>query len=496
MSFRNIFKLLVILLAATALTVSAAKVRKPKRTIEDYGNELELLKGFLEDARDSLQRDITQRWSKKQRYIVQREVDKEEMGSLKSKQERLFSQLSQVKEECFAKERMIEDEKVLLQKKKDEWTFLKTSFDEIYDKESKLLDERMPLDLEDVRAVLNENRRDYLANAKPVKAAGDLIDYYLNKYRIAGQIITEKKTVMPDAGDPVNMSIVRFGDIVAYGINDTGAAYVIRQTGKLGAGKYTVELVGSADLAENIQLNLPVWRDGGKITGELMMDIMQNSNSSMLISGKKVNATTRIAIWFKAGGAVMLPLMGLLIWAFILIIIKLIQYSLKHKDYEKVGRKVVKMLKEDRKDDALKYAKNHKGVVAKVVKTCLEHSKWNRASAEKSVREILLEEVPQLNSNLATLGVIAGAAPLLGLLGTVTGMINLFEVITHYGTGDPKILAGGISEALVTTQTGLAIAIPILLVHNYMRNRSNHIQAEMQKHAVRILNRLWPLEDR
>jgi biopolymer transport protein ExbB len=88
--------------------------------------------------------------------------------------------------------------------------------------------------------------------------------------------------------------------------------------------------------------------------------------------------------------------------------------------------------------------------------------------------------------------VIAGAAPLLGLLGTVTGMISLFEVITHYGTGDPKILAGGISEALITTQTGLATAIPILLIHNWLRNQSLHIQSEMEKHAIRILNRLWP----
>jgi biopolymer transport protein ExbB len=71
-------------------------------------------------------------------------------------------------------------------------------------------------------------------------------------------------------------------------------------------------------------------------------------------------------------------------------------------------------------------------------------------------------------------------------------MITLFEVITHYGTSDPKILAGGISEALITTQAGLSIAIPILLIHNFLRNQSLHIHAEMEKHAVRILNRLWP----
>ena len=73
-------------------------------------------------------------------------------------------------------------------------------------------------------------------------------------------------------------------------------------------------------------------------------------------------------------------------------------------------------------------------------------------------------------------------------------MISLFKVITHYGTGDPKMLASGISEALITTETGLIIAIPLLLIHNALRNRTNRIMVEMEKGAIRILNRLWPEE--
>jgi biopolymer transport protein ExbB len=131
-------------------------------------------------------------------------------------------------------------------------------------------------------------------------------------------------------------------------------------------------------------------------------------------------------------------------------------------------------------------------VVARVVRVCLEHSQWTRESAEKAVREVLIQELPVLNQHLATLAVIASAAPLLGLLGTVTGMISLFEVITSYGTGDPRMLAGGISEALITTQAGLTIAIPVILLHNHLRNRREDIQAAMEKHAISILNKLWP----
>ena len=71
-------------------------------------------------------------------------------------------------------------------------------------------------------------------------------------------------------------------------------------------------------------------------------------------------------------------------------------------------------------------------------------------------------------------------------------MIKLFEVITSYGTGDPKILAAGISEALITTEVGLIIAIPVMIIHNFLRNRADDILTATEKHAMRILNRLWP----
>ena len=184
----------------------------------------------------------------------------------------------------------------------------------------------------------------------------------------------------------------------------------------------------------------------------------------------------------------------ILLWAVILALVKLAQLQRKSANNRHLYREVKQHLEKKQVDEAYEYAGRHKGVVSRIVKVCLEHSKWSKKSAEKAVREILVEETPELEKNLSTLDVLAGAAPLLGLLGMVTGMIRVFNVITQYGTGDPKLLAGGISEALVTTQVGLIVAIPIMLVHNYLSGRSDHIQGEMQKHAVRILNRLWPAE--
>lgn len=96
-------------------------------------------------------------------------------------------------------------------------------------------------------------------------------------------------------------------------------------------------------------------------------------------------------------------------------------------------------------------------------------------SLELKLDEAILREMPSLRRGLSTLAVFAGIAPLLGLLGTVTGIIHTFQAITLQGTGDPKIMSGGISEALVTTELGLLVAIPLLLCHSVLRGMSNHL---------------------
>ena len=84
--------------------------------------------------------------------------------------------------------------------------------------------------------------------------------------------------------------------------------------------------------------------------------------------------------------------------------------------------------------------------------------------------------------------VIAAVAPLLGLLGTVTGMIGTFDVITQFGTGDPKMLSGGISEALVTTQMGLIVAIPMLLLGNLLGARATTLLDQVERGTMRLVN--------
>lgn len=115
-----------------------------------------------------------------------------------------------------------------------------------------------------------------------------------------------------------------------------------------------------------------------------------------------------------------------------------------------------------------------------------------RFEAEKAAKELLIREVPRLERGLTTLAVLAAAAPMLGLLGTISGLVAMFQVITEMGVNDPKLLAGGIGEALISTETGLLIAIPALLGHNYLANRVDDLVAEGEYRATKTLNTLWP----
>jgi biopolymer transport protein ExbB len=91
-------------------------------------------------------------------------------------------------------------------------------------------------------------------------------------------------------------------------------------------------------------------------------------------------------------------------------------------------------------------------------------------------REFLISSVPKLDKNLSTLSAWIAVAPLLGLLGTVGGMIETFKVITDYGLGNPNLTAEGISIALITTQAGLAVAFPMVLFHNHLANKARNIK--------------------
>ena len=106
---------------------------------------------------------------------------------------------------------------------------------------------------------------------------------------------------------------------------------------------------------------------------------------------------------------------------------------------------------------------------------------------ELKMDEVILKNTSSLERGVGTIRILAAVAPLLGLLGTVTGMIATFQSITLFGTGDPKLMAGGISQALVTTVLGLICAIPLLLLHNFVANKSKNLVRILEEESVGMI---------
>ena len=111
----------------------------------------------------------------------------------------------------------------------------------------------------------------------------------------------------------------------------------------------------------------------------------------------------------------------------------------------------------------------------------------SRELMKESIEEVGRHVVHDLDRYLNTLGTIASISPLLGLLGTVIGMIKVFSVITTQGVGDPGVLAGGISQALITTAAGLTVAIPTLLFHRYFRGHVDELVVTMEQEALKMV---------
>ncbi len=139
-------------------------------------------------------------------------------------------------------------------------------------------------------------------------------------------------------------------------------------------------------------------------------------------------------------------------------------------------------------DQAKEQANRIGGSIKRVLRSTLSNLHRDREHVEDTISEAIIHEHTHLDRFHALIMVVAAISPLLGLLGTVTGMIETFDIITEFGTGDPKLLSGGISIALVTTELGLIVAIPVLVVGTILSSWSNRIKDELERSALHVVN--------
>ncbi|TNE45357.1 MAG: MotA/TolQ/ExbB proton channel family protein [Deltaproteobacteria bacterium] len=130
------------------------------------------------------------------------------------------------------------------------------------------------------------------------------------------------------------------------------------------------------------------------------------------------------------------------------------------------------------------------GANTPVLKSIMENPDSSREDMQEVASESILRVLPTFQRSFTLLNVIITVAPLLGLLGTVTGMIATFEVITQFGTGNPKLLSQGISEALITTKLGLAVAVPLLLAKSVLSRWADRVLEALQLRAMILINQI------
>ena len=198
---------------------------------------------------------------------------------------------------------------------------------------------------------------------------------------------------------------------------------------------------------------------------------------------------------------------GIFMWVILLasisglavIIEKMYTFLSKEKKLsENEKNQLYKALRTGNKEDILKLCKDKTDSVSKSVTKIVSNMDINFDELDNSHRQVIegiisesiLEQTTELEKGMSLLGTVVNAAPQLGLLGTVTGMIAAFSALTRNGTSTAKIVAGGISEALYTTAFGLIVAIPALVFYNYFNRRIDVIVAEMERAALQFLSRV------
>ena len=296
------------------------------------------------------------------------------------------------------------------------------------------------------------------ANRLPALSEIEKVWFELQKEMVeSGRIVTSTQKIVNRSGQEVEAQVTRVGlfNVVADGkylqyIPETGRLVEFaRQPGS----RY---LQGPRAIAAGDQGPFPFAID--PVRGQLLSILTQAPNLLERIG---------------QGGVIGYIILGLGTFAILLAIAR---YSILLLESQRIRRQLDD-LQNPQEDNALgRILLAYKALATVDIETL-----------ELKMGESVLREVPRINKHLPLLKIIAAVAPLLGLLGTVTGMIITFQAITLFGAGDPRLMAGGISQALITTVLGLSVAIPVLLLHNVVQSRARALTDILQHEAVAIV---------
>ena len=280
----------------------------------------------------------------------------------------------------------------------------------------------------------------------------------------------EGRFFLPD-GKAVNGKVINIGRIARFGIGEnTGGA---------------LAPAGNGDFR--------IWDGESRHTAEQLADNLYPETLNIFLfdsieKGVEKQDKKTLGDDIKASGMVGKIIIGLGVIGLLLVAVRIYVLSRAGSDVQTVSEKVNKEIESGDIDKALQVCKENICSASKVIAATLRNLKRDRDHLEDIISETILNESSHIDRFGSAILVIAAISPLLGLLGTVTGMISTFDIITEFGTGDPKLLSSGISEALLTTMFGLVVAIPLLLAGNLLSSWGRQIKNNLEQAALNMIN--------
>lgn len=205
-----------------------------------------------------------------------------------------------------------------------------------------------------------------------------------------------------------------------------------------------------------------------------------------------MNMTSFLSVDFAAliskGGVLVIPILICSVLVLAIFIERVIHYARMRSRGAGLAEIIVDMLKKGKFDQALRTARESGSPMGRILTRAIEAKECDRETLETVIVNATDEEVRDLSTHIQTLATIGNIAPLLGLLGTVIGMIKAFMVIQEMGGKvNASVLAGGIWEAMLTTAFGLAVALPTMVAHSYLVSRVDRYEARLQSGSVTFI---------
>jgi len=188
------------------------------------------------------------------------------------------------------------------------------------------------------------------------------------------------------------------------------------------------------------------------------------------------------------GGIILWIIMALSVVGLAIIIERVLYFRSIKTDEDKLFQRVKASVEKGHFDEALSIRDNNESPLSALIKVGIEYRAYPESAQKEVLKDAAAQEVPRLERNVSALGTIAHIAPLLGLLGTVTGTMKAFGVLGRFGSvADPSILAKGVSEALITTVGGIVVAVPAVIFYNLLVTKVNMILLKMENQVTALV---------